>query len=402
MMFIPTGQVVPCCNTSYYTPYGNVKDNTLEEIWNNDAMRKLRQELMTGVKPSSCQTCFQHEAMGGKSQRQSFNEEFKHHIPLVLDTTTEDGYNNDFKLVYWDLRFTNLCNLKCRMCDHKASSTWFDEQHINSRHYDDRRVIHVDDFSKKPIKDYIEKTIHQVERVYFAGGEPLLMDEHYYILDRLIEEGRTDVKLVYNTNLSRLVNKDRDVLEYWKQFKHVSVCASVDGVGEVGSYIRSGIHWKTFQENMKRVTDYNASMVAFNITAQIFNVLDLPNIVDFALANKVSANSLMINTLNTPVYYSIDLLPKHLKEHVAQVLNKHLTTLSIEDRNIIEPKYNTVINYMNVEPSEIDTNFRRGALKMVTLQLDKSRNESYRNRLHPILVDWLDQVEQIDEKETYE
>lgn len=390
MMFIPTGQVLPCCNTSYYTPYGNVKDNTLEEIWNNDAMRKLRQELMTGVKPSTCQNCFKHESMGGTSHRQTFNKEFEHHIPKVLETTMEDGYNNDFKLAYWDLRFTNLCNLKCRMCDHKASSTWFDERHLTEDRYGTRRVIHVDDFTKKPIKDYINATIHQVERIYFAGGEPLLMDEHYYILDRLIEEGRMDVKLIYNTNLSRLVYKDRDVLDYWKQFNHVSVCASVDGVGDVGNYIRSGIHWDTFQNNMKRLTDYKSNIVAFNITVQIFNVFDLPNIVDFALNNGVGANNLIVNTLNTPVYYSIGYLPKHIKEHAIVVLNNHLNTLSIEDRNIIEPKYNTVINYMNVEPTNID--HMSSKLKKVTLQLDKSRNESYKDTLPTVIVEWLDQI----------
>src|SRR6056300_900941 len=182
----PNGNVYPCCLTDWREEVGNLETNTLEEIWNNNKMKELRQYMLQGKKHSNCRKCFQQEDYNLDSMRTSLNRKFSHHIESITKNTSKDGHNNDFKLIYWDFRFSNLCNFKCRMCSSALSSKWYEDE-INAfgSSQSDRALINVNDYSKKDIKLYLENFMEEVEEIYFAGGEPLLMDEHYYILEEL-------------------------------------------------------------------------------------------------------------------------------------------------------------------------------------------------------------------------
>ena len=78
------------------------------------------------------------------------------------------------------------------------------------------------------------------KEIYIAGGEPLVTEEHYLLLEWLIKNNATNVKLRYNTNFTKLRFKDYEVLPLWSHFKHIEILASIDAVDELGSYIRSG------------------------------------------------------------------------------------------------------------------------------------------------------------------
>ena len=159
-------------------------------MWNSDRMKHLRRDKLAGIRHDGCSKCYLQEDNGDQSMRIASNQFYEKHFDRMVETTEEDGHSNDFRLLYWDFRFSNLCNFKCRMCGSSLSSKWYqDEVDIFGESPHDRALIHVNDYSKKNIYEYIDHFIEEVEEVYFAGGEPLMMDEHYMILEKLIEVG---------------------------------------------------------------------------------------------------------------------------------------------------------------------------------------------------------------------
>jgi MoaA/NifB/PqqE/SkfB family radical SAM enzyme len=111
---------------------------------------------------------------------------FGHHIDKAVNNTNKDGSYDEMKLVYWDFRFSNLCNMKCRMCGGHLSSMWVaDEDKIYHRVSKANPVVNVADNSIDNIYKILNENMEYVEEIYFAGGEPLIMDEHYYILEKL-------------------------------------------------------------------------------------------------------------------------------------------------------------------------------------------------------------------------
>ena len=102
----PTGEAWPCCHAEMkHGAFGNSKKSTLSEIWNDRPMRELRQHMLEGQSHAACTRCYEQEKSGFFSGRQSANKHHGHHIKK-LD-------KNPFELTYWDIRFSNLCNLRC-------------------------------------------------------------------------------------------------------------------------------------------------------------------------------------------------------------------------------------------------------------------------------------------------
>lgn len=396
----PNGNVYPCCLTDWREEVGNLNDNTLEEIWNNDKMKDIRQHMLQGKKHNSCRKCFQQEDHGLDSTRESSNRHYAHHIPTITENTTPDGHNNDFKLLYWDFRFSNLCNFKCRMCGSFLSSKWYeDEVKIFGGSVLPKAIINVNDYSKKDINDYLNEFIHDVEEIYFAGGEPLIMDEHYMILEKLIEIGNTDCRLRYNTNLGFLKFKKWDNLELWKPFKeksnlNVNIFASIDGFGKNAEYSRKGTKWDVVEGNIKKIIEagYNFHI---SCTTSIFNVFHVPDLVDEMIRIGVPYHSIQLNNvLTNPFYYHINILPDELKEQVKQKYNNHLNSLEPHIREEMKPKYDSIFNFMYETP-EADVEEQRIMFKQITDKLDVGREESF-TETYPELADWYNSIKNPD------
>ena len=118
----PTGEAYPCCNTEMSETVGNTRYDTLDEIWNGAPMRDVRSKMLAGEKIKGCNRCYEQEESGFFSMRMSANKHFGHHIGLT------DNPEPPMKMIYWDIRFSNLCNLRCRSCGHIFSSNWYDDQ----------------------------------------------------------------------------------------------------------------------------------------------------------------------------------------------------------------------------------------------------------------------------------
>lgn len=367
---------------------GDMETERLEDIWNNDHMKGMRKQMLANEKPHSCRKCFEQEDNGIQSPRIAANKQFAKHIPILTQNTEADGHNHDFKLLYWDFRFSNICNLKCRMCGSFLSSSWReDEMKIFGGSMVNEKVIEIKNHSKVDIYHYLDKFIDTVEEVYFAGGEPLMMEEHYRILEKLIAAGNTNCKVRYNTNLSRLTFKQWDVLELWKHFSHVSIHASLDGFGKNAEYSRSGTNWAKIENNVKKVIDQQGYM-GTSTTVNIFNIMLVPQIVDYYLNMGIKPWDIGLNNVLThPEHYNINILPDQLKQKAEQQMRDHLASMTEANRSIFTPRYESILNFLRGQPSNVDN--LRAHFKALTLKLDAGRNERFQDAC-PELADWFD------------
>ena len=389
----PNGNVYPCCIVDFRENIGNLKENTLEELWNSEAMKYIRKSMLDGEKPNYCRKCYQQEDNGIESPRETANMKFNQHIDTITDNTDPYGHNSDFNLKYWDFRFSNLCNFKCRICGSGCSSKWYeDEVKLYGNSSNKSALTHIDDYSIKSLEYYIDKFANEVEEVYFAGGEPLIMDEHYFILEKLIASGRTDVKLRYNTNLSILKYKKWNLIDLWGKFAettsdNVDVYASIDGIKEQAEYSRKGTKWSEIEENIKICLGLN---IRFNIscTVSIFNVFEIPKIVDYLIDLGLHFENIRLdNILTFPDYYHINILPEELKQKAIENLNNHLENMTTAHRGYFTSKYNSIINYINSDDKDLVQGSREKLLDYTT-KLDAIRQESF-TTVFPYYKEWI-------------
>lgn len=385
----PDGKVFQCCLTDWRNHIGNLETETLEEIWNNEYMKDLRRKMLTGEKHASCKKCYEQEDNGIYSSRLTANKNFKHHIPRAIESTDATGYTQDFKLVYWDFRFSNICNFKCRMCGSSLSSKWAEEEQRHGGSAVTEKIIHIDNHTTNKLKlsDYIDTFIKDVEEIYFAGGEPLIMDDHYYVLQKLIDVGNTKCKIRYNTNLSKLKYKTHNCLDYWKHFEHVSIFASIDDFGARAEYSRNGTVWKTIENNITTILT-NAPDVELqtSTTVNIWNIMYIPDIVDYLLQLGIPPYHIaMNNILTNPVVYHINILPVSLKNKAKENMLSHLSSMDHTTRMHFEYKYSSIIQYLEQTPENIE--IIQKSFKQRIINLDKIRKENF-TATFPTLAEW--------------
>jgi MoaA/NifB/PqqE/SkfB family radical SAM enzyme len=346
----PTGEAYPCCHAKPDPTYGNSRKQSLAEIWNGPEMRKLRVDMLNEVANKSCSKCYEQEDVGFFSGRKSANKHHGHHIGRIHHTN-DDGSLDQFQMTYWDIRYSNLCNLSCRSCGHIFSSSWYQDQ-AKLAGGDWTQKNKPLNFAGRTEVDMWEQLIPHldyVEQIYFAGGEPLMMDEHYNILDELERRGRFDVRLIYNTNFTHVKLKDRLVFEYWKKFENVAVGASLDGMGPRAEYIRKGTDWDVIERNRNDMLNI-CPEVDFYIspTLSIFNALHVPDFHrDWANKGYIKAQDVNINVLQDPIHYRLDIANRDLKAKIKDKYAEHLEWLKPLDKlHRATQGYESAINYM--------------------------------------------------------
>ena len=310
----PSGNVLPCCTTDGKLPFGSVKNESLKNIvMYSDHFKQMRLNMLAGKTNPSCTFCYKTEKTQPWSFRTYANESFNHHIDDVIAKTNDDGSLQDFKMYYYDIRFSNICNFKCRTCGSAFSSSWASENRV----YDKTSpiIIHADDNKGALLSEVLNEHIDNIELAYFAGGEPLITEEHYLVLEELIKRNKTNITLRYNTNLSNFKFKDYDVISMWKKFKKIELSASIDHYGERAEYIRSGTDWGVMETNLKQVTNYDFIDYQFNTVLSIFNYYTLADFYSYMKDKGFYRRTDRISLFPCmdPPYFSSQVLPKGLK-----------------------------------------------------------------------------------------
>ena len=252
----PLGNIFPCCSNDYTAPMGNTKDMTLNEAFNSDYMKGLRLDMLNERKHEICNFCYAHEDAGPHSFRRYSIEHFGKYFDESMAMTHEDGAVDEMRMRYFDIRFSNICNFKCRSCGSEFSSQWALEDK-KTWNPDGPIIMHVDNEEGGILQEILEQ-VEYIDIAYFAGGEPSITPEHYVILEELIRLGKTDTVLRYNTNASTVSYKDKDIFDLWKHFDKVELSCSIDHFGQRAEMMRHGTDWGRVERNLKtfRSLDY--------------------------------------------------------------------------------------------------------------------------------------------------
>ena len=348
MHAFPDGRAYPCCLGDDKYPIGNFKQDSMEVVWNDDAYKTMRKNMLEEKSCKECTKCYEQEDSGFMSMRNSTNKNFGQHIALV-DQTTEDGTFDDFKLRYYDIRFSNLCNFTCRTCGGWFSSSWYTEEEelYGKRSYP---KIMFAGRTESDMWEQLESHIPYLEQVYFAGGEPMMMEEHYRILKELVKREMFNVKLIYNTNFSRLTLKNDNVLDYWKLFNNVSIGASLDGMGTRAEYIRKGTKWDQIERNREQMME-RCPDTDFYISSTV-SLYNANHITDFHRAwvdrGFIKPQDWNINILQGPERDRIDVLPSVYKEQITEKVTEHINWLRPQDHlQRATSGYEGMLNFMN-------------------------------------------------------
>lgn len=388
------GGIQVCCRSH---PIGFIQDNTLEEIWNNENMCRIRKQVLNGERPKECEPCFSLEDQGVESLRQRhitgvIPEARINLYPNALDTL-QDNYTMPFNIPTIEIKLNNLCNLKCRMCHPMDSTSWNDWSAVEDFYIKENNIMvdlinkhnlkikpHLDKFEDNPNWwNSFEKLLPYFRRVEFAGGEPLMDPQHYRILDMLSKYG-DQIEVKYATNLSMLGKSNRTVWEYWPKFKSVAVNVSIDGIGDSYEYIRGNASWTELVDNIKQIqTIPNISRIVGAVAVQVSNVLILDKMIEHFLedlgivfyTNIVKyPNVLCIQTLPAPLkdlaYQRLEAVKSKL-QNFKSLKNNH-TLLSITEGQI-----QGVQNYLRAT----DLSHLWADCVEFNGRLDQTRNQSF-------------------------
>ena len=240
---------------------------TLEEHWNSPHMQSVRRRMMAGETLPECEVC-NDKLLNTDVYRSYFWHLFQHKYDDVIGKTDLNGRTSMLP-VSWDYRFSNLCNFKCRTCGDMLSSSWETEQRqhqmvdwSNTKNTwmqpDVRREI--TQFQDTQIEEEFSRAVeeHRVEEIYWVGGEPLMYEQHWRYMKRIIELGDGPrVYARYNTNLSRVrygnVDLFDDILAHIRDWQ---ICASLDGTQQIGEYVRTGLDYEQFCRNFEHGLRY--------------------------------------------------------------------------------------------------------------------------------------------------
>ena len=354
-----------------YNPKGNddkINLTTLDEHWNSEYMRSVRLKLLAGEEIPQCAVC-NHKLLNEQVYRQHFNWLYNHKIDEAFESTDATGATT-MKTESFDYRFSNLCNFSCRMCGDMLSSSWESE---NKKHgkgdYDRYRI-----WGRKDIKEQLEKFHDQqvvkeftdavenkrITELYWCGGEPLMWKIHWTAMKRIIELGYQDKVLArYNSNLSRIqyykYNLFDDILQHFPKFQ---ICASIDGTGQIGEYIRTGLKYNEWLDNIKyglKFTDKNHyyKRIQLDLTITLPGLFDLENMVH--LSNDLNVELLTKQVFNfsndnamAPLFMPYDIMSEiidDVRDKTIKYKNKNLNNFFQQLDEMQKQKRNNELMY---------------------------------------------------------
>ena len=414
------GDLRVCCNANSYSPQKgilrkpdgvayNASRDDFDDARNAPLLKEIRTTMLNGEWHAECERCRQEETNGVLSRRQMENNDWELKAERAAEITAADGsiYPADQEIEYFDIRYGNFCNLKCRMCGPTDSHQWYDDfvkLHGTTSYKDTHERIQLvknekgrwttdqyDWFKNSNMYwNNFEKHTKNAKKLYIVGGEPLIIDEHIESLERLVANGTAaGIQIEYNTNLTNVTDR---ILDLWKHFKEIRIGASIDACNEVFDYQRAPAKWTQVYENLKKIDARNdinfKCWYAFTITP--FNVFHFPEFMKWKLteSNLVKFNPVesyrpivSYHMCHSPKYYNIKVLPADMKQQVVEHYKPYkdwitATNFSTHVKKHFIKHLDSVEKFMLSE--DYSTEWLPQFIK-ITTDLDKIRNQDIRD-----------------------
>ena len=310
--FVLKPDAVGCSAHSRYAAANPERVYGIADAFNTPQLRATRKAMLAGQRPQACASCHAREDAGARSSRQKVNDQFRHDelARAYVARTADDGTVAAFPF-YLDIRFSNVCNLRCVMCSFPISSR------LGKENAPAWAAAVIDPYSDDgDLWATLEANAHLIRKLYFAGGEPFLSRGHVRLLELLAGTGDAEhVELIYTSNLTVLPER---VIAKFPRFSSVGIGASCDGVGAVFESIRRGARWQRFVTNLRRAR--TVARVWLQVAVQRDNVEHLAELVEFAHSEGVSLD--LSNLVQWPPDLSIASLPATDKARAARALRE--------------------------------------------------------------------------------
>jgi len=375
------GNVTPCCQAPWgdEARLGNINEGSINEIWKGSSFESFRKQMLKGKPHSACSRCHEKEAMGWISLREITNDKYEKEINELIQNKFH--FSNYSQPVYFDIRFSNVCNLKCRICNFSSSSSWYNDDLALGNIQKETPALTTSMLDEQKFYTEFQDQIGAIQEMYFAGGEPLMMEQHYKILDFLIASGNTQCRLFYNTNLSRLTFKDQDVLDYWKQFDYVNLAVSLDDIGPRLEYQRKNANWVQMQSNFERIRSEAPNVdIMISPTVNLFNILTISEMHQYLVQQQyVRPEDVVPTLLVHPQEFNIQVLSDKLKDTAQERIENHLEWLGrqiVEDEKKMKyvlRQYWNILSYLRYPANENACQRLPQKIK----KLDALRNEDF-------------------------
>ena len=357
---------------------------TLDEHWNGDHMRSVRKRMMSGETLPECEVC-NDMLLNTSVYRSYFNQLFGHKYNEAMANTDDTGYTT-LKPVSWDYRFSNLCNFKCRMCGDMLSSAWESEQRqhnmvdlTNPKNNWMRPEVkqQIEQFQNTQVEQEFADAVeqHRVEEVYWVGGEPLMYEQHWRYMRRIVELGDgKNVYARYNTNLSRVsyrgIDFYKDILQNLRDWQ---ICASLDGTGAIGEYIRTGLDYPQWLENFRRGVEIrtNARQMRIDFTLTLPGMLEVTNIQQLSQELGVEVLAKVIFSFSPDIVMSPLALPREILHPWVDEILHSIDKGALSD---ILVQLKTRPTFQEQWPDEYAKSIARGKARV--LKLEQIRTQS--------------------------
>lgn len=381
------GEVKPCCLSTRVIkkPDGstyNLGYDTLEEIYNSDEFIDIRKKMVAGEPVSGCETCYRQEESSNFSNRLYYNKEFP--STILVNASIAQDYKININVKYMDLRFGNLCNLKCRTCTPANSSQLNKEIAELPKTATLSKIYPVvpdnlnEWYTTEMFFDNLDKTKKYLRVVYLTGGEPTLVEGNYRFMQMMIDEGSNkNIMLAFNTNLTNIQDK---FLKYVNQFRKVMFSCSIDGIGPMQEYLRYPSNWAQIDKNFKKIIESTENgIIRMTPVIQITNLEFLPELFEYAeninREHKKPIIEIFPAILNHPSIMDIQYLPLDYKKYCWDKLSNWLKTAEYQTEKFYE-KMKQVEHRCLID---VDYKQQLNEFKEMTELLDANRNQTLKD-----------------------
>jgi len=378
---------------------------TLEQHWNSEHMKSVRKRMLAGETLPECEVC-NDKLLNTAVYRTYFDHLFGHKLPDIYANTAPDG-STTMDPVSWDYRFSNLCNFKCRTCGDMLSSSWESEEKSHAMvDWSNSKNNWMVPGVREQIKTFQDTQIeaefsaavesHQVEEIYWVGGEPLMYEQHWRYMRRIIELGDgKNVYARYNTNLSRVdyrgINLYSDILAHVRDWQ---ICASLDGTGAIGEYIRTGLDYGVFLSNFKQGLEYatNRRQMRLDFTLTLPGMMEVISMENLAAELGVELLVKVIFSFSPDIVLSPLAMPVEVLHPWLDILIENSNTAVMRD---VLLNLKTLPTFDQKWPASFRSSLAQGKARVLKLESIRSANTTMGEILsaYPPALNWWNNIE---------